>query len=332
MNIQEQLNAIAAAMGKEVSAALSAMRDEFAQELAEVRNSIDTSNDAIRKFEGYISGVNDKLDKAKDLTTSLDEVRGQLNETSQKCIASFEHANNLFEELRKTQAPEIDVDLLKSKISDGLSIEFKGSLAALASDIQNKLDEVKASIPDVDSFQPVVTDGVDGKDALQIEVLPEIDEKKSYARGTYATHNGGLFRAYQKTTGMNGWECIVNGVAGIYIEEAGKGIKITASLSDGSKCSYDLGIPTPQYKGVYKPDGEYEKGDFVTFDGSLWVLDKEIPETGPGNGDAWRLAVKRGERGQGLYSIARKHGFKGTEKELLDHIIKGDKPDTIVRL
>ncbi|HCB9587371.1 TPA: phage portal protein, partial [Escherichia coli] len=55
----------------------------------------------------------------------------------------------------------------------------------------------------------------DGRDATALEVLPAIDDQKSFPRGTYATHLGGLWRAYEKTHGMRGWECLVDGVADI---------------------------------------------------------------------------------------------------------------------
>ena len=46
--------------------------------------------------------------------------------------------------------------------------------------------------------------GADGRDALQLEVLPAVDEQKSYTRGTYAKHVGGLWRAFEQTSGMRG--------------------------------------------------------------------------------------------------------------------------------
>lgn len=50
-------------------------------------------------------------------------------------------------------------------------------------------------------------------------------------------------------------------------------------------------------RGVWKEGVTYEKGDAVTFGGSLFIAQAETterPETGPG----WRLAVKRGRDGK----------------------------------
>lgn len=51
---------------------------------------------------------------------------------------------------------------------------------------------------------------------------------------------------------------------------------------------------TLSYEGTAKAGREYEKGMFVTHDGSLWHCNhKTIAQ--PGHGDAWTLAVKRGK-------------------------------------
>ena len=46
--------------------------------------------------------------------------------------------------------------------------------------------------------------GADGRDAIQIEVLPAIDEAKSYPRGTWASFRGGLIRAARNTDPITG--------------------------------------------------------------------------------------------------------------------------------
>ena len=49
------------------------------------------------------------------------------------------------------------------------------------------------------------------------------DPKIRFPRGTYAaTHQGGLWRAYEKTHGMRGWECLVDGVADIDVSMTGE--------------------------------------------------------------------------------------------------------------
>lgn len=53
-------------------------------------------------------------------------------------------------------------------------------------------------------------------------------------------------------------------------------------------------LPAMLYRGVYVPGKLYERGDVVTWAGSLWHANAETT-TRPGDGaPAWTLAVKRG--------------------------------------
>jgi hypothetical protein len=57
-------------------------------------------------------------------------------------------------------------------------------------------------------------------------------------------------------------------------------------------------FPVPIYRGVYRPDGTYVRGDEVTFGGSQWHCNQATDEK-PGDGSAaWTLAVKRGRDGR----------------------------------
>lgn len=51
----------------------------------------------------------------------------------------------------------------------------------------------------------------------------------------------------------------------------------------------------PLYRGVWR-DGDFEKGDFVSFGGSVWHCNKDTAAK-PGTNDDWTLAVKRGRDG-----------------------------------
>lgn len=72
------------------------------------------------------------------------------------------------------------------------------------------------------------------------------------------------------------------------------GRSLTIRLGDGEReVSKTFRLPVPMDRGVYKADGAYEKGDAVTYGGSLWIAQADAPGA-PGKGDGWRLAVKRG--------------------------------------
>lgn len=61
---------------------------------------------------------------------------------------------------------------------------------------------------------------------------------------------------------------------------------------------FPMSFPVTIDRGVYKEDSDYQRGDAVTWGGSLWIAQKDAPESKPGMGDGWRLAVKKGRDGR----------------------------------
>lgn len=152
-------------------------------------------------------------------------------------------------------------------------------------------DAVAAAIANI----PPAKDGEDGKDALAIQILPAIDETKSYPRGTYALHKNGTWRAYQKTVGMKGWECTQAGVAEIIIEQpTDRSITIKTVLSNGETNKQTVETLNTIYKGVYEAEAEYIKGDLVTWGGSIWHCNEKTTIRPREGTKEWTLAVKKG--------------------------------------
>jgi len=56
-------------------------------------------------------------------------------------------------------------------------------------------------------------------------------------------------------------------------------------------------MPVILDRGVYKAGVEYERGDAVTWGGSLWIAQEPTSEK-PDSGKGWRLSVKRGRDGK----------------------------------
>ena len=74
------------------------------------------------------------------------------------------------------------------------------------------------------------------------------------------------------------------------------GRTVRLKFDDGSDISFavELGFPTMIYRGVYR-EGEYQKGDTVTYGGSLWHCNQDGTTQKPDDGSkAWTLAAKRG--------------------------------------
>ncbi len=149
--------------------------------------------------------------------------------------------------------------------------------------------------------------GIDGKDALEIQIQMELDHERSYPRGTFAHHEGGLIRAIAKTKPLSscadlsaaGWTVVVRGIAAVeseFIDERSFALRVRCT--DGLIKSVPVTLPSLIDRGVFKSGTVYERGDGVTFGGSFWIAQKQT-EAKPGDGNQdWRLAVKRGRDGK----------------------------------
>lgn len=142
-------------------------------------------------------------------------------------------------------------------------------------------------------------DGEPGRDATQLDPLPAIDEAKSYPRGTWASHRGGLWKALAQTDGMQGWQVMVDGVAAIGAVEAGnlRSFVLTIATASGKTLELPFHVPAMIYRGIWK-EGEYERGDCVTWGGSMFHCDAEKTTDKPETSPAWKLCAKRGRDGK----------------------------------
>ena len=92
--------------------------------------------------------------------------------------------------------------------------------------------------------------------------------------------------------GKNGMDGL--GFDDLEVVQTGERGLIFRFAKDGKTKEFPLSFPVLIERGIYKPDSRYEKGDGVTYGGSFWICQKDNPETKPGDGPDWRLAVKRG--------------------------------------
>ncbi|MFH3213598.1 phage gp6-like head-tail connector protein [Enterobacter hormaechei] len=215
---------------------------------------------------------------------------------------------------------DFDPAMLKQAVEEAVSEAVaaipvpRDGKSVTTEDVQPMIQElVSASIPDLPDVKSLVNeaiaalpaaepgkDGENGRDALALEILPFIDEEKSYPRGSYATHNGGLWRAYEKTHGMRGWECLVDGVAGIDIQQSEQRcFTLTVNRTSGASETKSFDVPVMIYQGVFKSGQEYLPGDTVTWGGSLWHCDEQTQDKpGEAGSKGWTLAAKRGRDGR----------------------------------
>jgi hypothetical protein len=147
-------------------------------------------------------------------------------------------------------------------------------------------------------------DGNDGKDSTEIEVLPSIDDDKSYPKGTWASYKGGLIKSTRTTSALigkslleAGWDVIVQGVHSVEVHPLAEGeFAVKTMLTGGKDHITKFAVPVMVYKGIWK-EGAYTKGNTVTTGGSLWHCNKDTTDK-PGTSEAWQLCAKKGTDGR----------------------------------
>ncbi|SPP31514.1 hypothetical protein ARAF_0643 [Arsenophonus endosymbiont of Aleurodicus floccissimus] len=188
---------------------------------------------------------------------------------------------NLIEEpaIERPELSLLDIEqLINAKIADVVQSVSAEKLPDIHAFITDAIDKLPKPKDGKDADPKIVAkalleiipkpqdgkDGKNGKDALNIELLPSIDESRSYPRGTFATHRGDIWRSFQQTTGMHGWECVVNGH---YTESEefkdARTLSIRSEMSNGPITTSEYTIPTMIYGGIYSIEKEYQTGDVV---------------------------------------------------------------------
>lgn len=189
---------------------------------------------------------------------------------------------------------------LPQKGQDGTSVTIEDVTPILEkaiSEIESKAMEYVKSIelPKDGADGREGTQGQDGKDALALEILPTIDLERSYPRGTYAKFQNGLWRSFETTFELRGWECIVAGINDVKINQIGeKNFELVISNSTGSEFTKEINLPVMIYKNVYKDTETYAAGNVVTFAGSAWHSNIDENKSKPGTNADWSLCVKKG--------------------------------------
>ena len=293
--MDERELSIIQAIGEEVRDIITAMKSQFEREVKSL------VTDAVKAAVADIPAP---------VVPELPDVRQLVNDAVKAAVA----------EIPEPEVPDLpDVTQLVNDAVKAAVADIPAPVVPELPDVTQLVnDAVKAAVaeipepevPDLPDVTQLVNDAVklavseipepiipsDGRDALQIELEPCIDATKSYPRGTYATHKGGLWRSYQKTDGMRGWECIVDGVAGVNIQQDEERIfTISLEKASGLVDVKTFAIPVTIYRDVFKAGKEYGPGDTVTWAGSLWHCnEKTTDKPGEPGTKGWTLAVKKG--------------------------------------
>lgn len=288
MNLRE-LEAQAEFLAPVIAAAVKAALQPLQKKLADAEDLIETLNKQV--FE--LPDMDDLEKLVKDATDQIvlpEPVPGKDAEPVD------------LDAVAKAAAALIPVpkDGEPGKDADPVDLEAVAALVKIPSvptvDLEALAGKAAALIP-----VPEVKEPEHGRDALHLEILPSIDEAKTYPRNSYAKHDGGLWRSFEQTSAMRGWECIVEGLKAVSVTQDGdREFSVTLAKSSGVEVVQKFALPIQIYKGVYRDGDEYEAHDTVTWGGSQWTSTKSENTDKPGTNDSWVLCVKAGRPGKDL--------------------------------
>ncbi|EPZ5281547.1 phage portal protein, partial [Escherichia coli] len=292
--------------GDDVRPMLEQMVKEAVSHIPVPRDGRDYDPDVLQK------AVNDAVGKipvpANGKSITPDDVRPMIEQMVKEAVSHIPVPRD---------GRDYDPDVLQKAVNDAVAnIPLPADGKSITPDdvhpmLEQMVKEAVSHIPvprdgrdyDPDVLQKAVLDAVsalpapqDGRDATALEILPAIDDQKSFPRGTYATHQGGLWRAYEKTHGMRGWECLVDGVADIDVSMTGERLfSVVVRQSSGQRTEKTFSLPVMLYRGVFRAGETYHPGDTVTWGGSLWHCNSMTGDKpGEAHSSAWTLAAKRG--------------------------------------
>ena len=212
------------------------------------------------------------------------------------------------EELKARKLPEAVNGKDGRDGEDGKSITLEDVAPLIAEAVSKAVAEIPKPADGKDgSDGQDGRDGVDGKDGQSVsveDVERMVDGKVAgWALDFERRAQGVLERAVDRIPkpadgkdGRDGSDGL--GFDDLSVEHDGERA-ISLKFTRAGVCKeFRVDLPVVLDRGVYKPDGEYQKGDAVTWGGSLWIAQKDAPGSKPGDGDGWRLAVKKGRDGK----------------------------------
>jgi len=334
MDIEKFIEGLHDYLGKQFSPLLTRLVDlerlcgEQAKTIKALTATIDSQEKSLVRLQSDADGLKERVTHSvtvqehrslADLVGMLEPVPERLqalqtaiNEEKTLAVGEAEQrSKRVYEVLERLNALEA-----APKPEDGKSVTVEDVQPMIADLVGKAVAAIEIPKPEdgksvtVEDVQPMIADLVgkavaaiprakDGRDAAHLEVLPSIDMAKSYDRGTYARHAGGLWRSFETTHEMRGWECIVRGIQSFDVQDDGNRMIILAgTLSDGTDIGKAIKYPVLLDQGVYRSDSTYERGDVVSYGGSMWIAQVEQPKAAPGLSEEWRLSVKRGAPGK----------------------------------
>lgn len=174
--------------------------------------------------------------------------------------------------------------------------------------VAKRLDEISERLSGIEADMSAKISDIEaqGRESIAVDIV-DMDEFRSYSRGTLAHWKGGIIYAFRKTDTMDewkgdlekhGWTVALNGFADVEWKfDDDRILAAKATLTDGSVAELKHAIPTMLFKGVWQA-GEYEQGDVVSKRGSMWHCNNPTSDSPGTASNDWTLCVKEGRPGR----------------------------------
>lgn len=287
--ISDQLKQLPEDAGSEIDDDLGDLRKEFADHRVSVARAIEAVSDAQDRLDEISRQV------PEPITSEIESLRQSQDENLSGVVEDFRTLKEQYDtEFKKIDDLQADIisrgDEAFNRI-DELTEEFK---VALEKGVKGDPGEPG------DNGSPGAR-GPKGEPG-SMNASERWTKDLLYKAGQTVLHRGGTW--YSEITTVDepgespGWTCIANGidVGECYIEDG----TLVQVFADGQRLEARV---MPRILGLYKETERYQKGDYVTWNGSLYRALVDGPEQHPGKkipeGDdsQWACDVKRGSRG-----------------------------------
>jgi hypothetical protein len=91
----------------------------------------------------------------------------------------------------------------------------------------------------------------------------------------------------------------IDGITPEFMDAEFEGRVLRLSFGDGERTkAVEFHMSTPEYRGVFKEGETYERGDMVTWGGSLWHCEGETKDKPAPGSECWAIAAKKGRDGK----------------------------------
>lgn len=275
-------------------------------DLKDLRRAVDEHGEILSSLSARVEAIGQK--EMPDIQAMIDAA-----------IAGIEMPASLSEDEARTVAREVMEralpDIVKSSLPDAVTMEevngavesaMEKAVASVQSDRgddREKIAEIAGEIVEgrLEEIRREIGERVDARVSTAIAQMPVPKDGVGLA-GAHIDRDGIL--TLTMTDGKQVPLGKVHGDDGFGFDD------VEACLADDERSimlvftkgervrEFQIEIPALVDRGVWREGAEYRKGDCVTFGGSIWIAQKHAPDSRPGFGEGWRLAVKKGRDGR----------------------------------